>query len=100
MEYYDAEEIVQYGGLIAALLLLWSHIMKNHWGVDGPHKHYGVVRVASLMALAFAVGLYLGIEKTAKGWFNLPLGVMQKQMHEVWDLPMKGLLRPVDKVSN
>ena len=97
MWYNDAEEIVEYGGLIAVVFLLWSHILKKHWDSGIPHKRHDVVRVASLMALAFAVGLYLGIEKTSTGWFKLPLGVMQKQMHDVWGLPMKGLLRPVDR---
>jgi hypothetical protein len=49
------------------------------------------------MALALGIGLNIGIEKTAGGWFYLPLGVMQKQMHEQWGLPMANLQRPADK---
>jgi hypothetical protein len=39
-------------------------------------------RTLSLMALAFFAGLDLGIDKTARGAFYLPWGVMQKQMHD------------------
>jgi hypothetical protein len=86
MWYNEAEDYVFYGMLFAAAFLCWSIYRRN----DN-------VRTASLIALALGIGLYFGIDKTAGGWFYLPLGVMQKQMHDQWGLPMKNLLRPVDK---
>jgi hypothetical protein len=89
MWYDEAETYVFYGILIASAFLCWSL-----------YRHNSIIRTASLMALAFGVGLNLGIERTAKGSFYLPLGVMQKQMHEQWGLPMQNLLRPVDRDTN
>ncbi len=86
MWYDEAENYVAYGMLTSAVFLCWSL-----------YRHNSAVRTASLMGLARGIGLYVGIDKTAKGWFYLPLGVMQKQMHEQWGLPMTNLQRPVDK---
>jgi hypothetical protein len=83
MWYDEAENYVFCGEFIAALVLCWSLYVRN-----------STVRTVSLMVLAFGVGLNFGIERTARGSFYLPFGVMQKQMHEQWGLPMKNLQQP------
>jgi hypothetical protein len=87
MWYNDAEEYVLWIIVVASVLfwVLKSNEVKPRW------------RAALLLIIGFGVGLYVGVEVTAKGYFNLPLWVLQKQLHEVWDLPMKQLQRPVDK---
>jgi len=41
-----------------------------------------------LLIIGFSAGLYIGIEATAEGYLNLPLGVLEKQLHELWGLPI------------
>ncbi|MGA7326076.1 MAG: hypothetical protein WBX25_16720 [Rhodomicrobium sp.] len=86
MWYTDAEEYITWGGLVASGFLIWALVMKVE-----------TTRTLSLMAIAFFIGLGLGIEKSAHGSFYLPLYVMRKQMHEQWGIPMENLLRDVDK---
>ena len=51
-------------------------------------------RALPLIFLALGIGVWFGISVTARGWFKLPLGPMQKQMHEVWDIPNERLQPP------
>jgi hypothetical protein len=85
MWYSDAEDYISYGLLGAAVFFVWS-LALAHSG--RPHN---AVRIISLVGLAFGMGLYLGIASTAKGSFYLPLGVMQTQMHEMWEIPLTNL---------
>jgi heme A synthase len=88
MWFHEAEKYVTWA--TTALLLccfVWYHYTERK----------EIVRTIALMLIALGVGLYVGIEKTATGSFNLPLGVMQKQLHEVWGLPLQNLQRPEDK---
>ena len=45
-------------------------------------------RAVFLLIIGFGAGLYIGIETTAEGYLNLPLGVLEKQLHELWGLPI------------
>lgn len=83
MWYDEVENYVFYGMLIAAVVLCWSL-----------YAHNSTVRTISLTVLAFGIGLNFGIERTARGSFYLPFGVMQKQMQEQWRIPMKNLQQP------
>jgi hypothetical protein len=85
MWYNDAEDYISYGLLGAAVFFVWSLALAH---VGQPDN---AVRTISLVGLAFGTGLYLGIASTAKGSFYLPLGVMQKQMHEMWEIPLTNL---------
>jgi hypothetical protein len=89
MWYNDAEDYVSWIIVVSSLFfwVLKVNEAKPRW------------RAALLLIIGFAGGLYVGIEMTAKDYFNLPLWVMQRQLHEVWNLPMKQLQRPVDKES-
>jgi hypothetical protein len=79
MWYSDAEYYITKGMVIVALFLGWSLLRLNFGEVSSRETAILTrVRTTSLMCLA-------------------PLGVMQKQMHEVSDLPMDNLLRSVDK---
>jgi len=95
MWYDEAENYIVYGTIIAVAFLGWSALMLRSTvprfaggSLSVPPKRasprrrkrqiYGAVRTVSLMALALGAGLCLGVEKTARGWFYLPLGVMQQ----------------------
>jgi hypothetical protein len=88
MWYNEAENYISYGLLGAAVFFVWA-LARAHAG--RPHNS---LRIISLTALAFGIGLDLGIETTATGSFYLPFGVMQKQMHEMWDIPLANLKQP------
>ena len=45
-------------------------------------------RAVCLLIIGFGGGLYIGIETTAEGYLILPLGVLEKQLHELWGLPI------------
>jgi hypothetical protein len=41
-----------------------------------------------LLIIGFGAGVYIGIETTAEGYLNLPFGMLEKQLHELWGLPI------------
>jgi hypothetical protein len=84
----EAEQYVLWA-TIALSLCCWV------WSLYAKQKY--IVRTIALMIIAMGLGIYIGIEKTAMGSFKLPLGVMQKQLHEVWGVPLQNLQRPEDK---
>jgi hypothetical protein len=61
-----------------------------------------------LIAVAIAapvLGFITGVHLTTRGFFTIPFSVMQKQMHEIWDIPLDKLEPPAwreidDKESN
>jgi predicted permease len=78
MWYNDAEQYVLWVIIIACgwFLVLKLNKAKPRW------------RAVFLLIIGFGAGLYIGIEATAKGYLNLPLGVLEKQLHELWGLPI------------
>jgi hypothetical protein len=83
MWFDEAQNYVMYAMLIAGVLLIFV------W-----HRASSTPRTLCLLALAFGAGLYAGIGITAKGHLYLPLGVMQKQLQEQWNIPASGLTPP------
>lgn len=86
MWFDEAQNYVIYAILIAGVFLAWA------W-----RRPRQALRTVSMLALGFAIGLYVGIGTTAKGWFLLPLSVMQKQLHEQWQVPVSNLRHPIDR---
>ena len=69
--------------------LLWVIIIACGWFlVLKLNKAKPRWRAVFLLIIGFGAGLYIGIEATAEGYLNLPLGVLEKQLHELWGLPI------------
>jgi len=77
--YDEAQNYIAFGAIITAAVL-WFVVR---------------TRSALLIVAALAAGAYFGIQVTARGWVKLPLGPMQKQMHEVWGIPTERLQPPL-----
>ena len=65
--------------LVALFLLLSSQ------------KEYRFLRGIAIAIAFFVFGLHIGIDLTKRGAFVIPLSVMQKQMHEVFEIPLHRL---------
>jgi len=74
MWYNDAEQYLLWVIIIACgwFLVLKRNKAKPRW------------RAVFLLIIGFGAGLYIGIETSAEGYLILPLGVLEKQLHELW----------------
>ncbi len=76
MWYDQAEDWVVYAWLATTFVA---------WLVPYMRGNSTVAWVAPLTLTAFCLGLYLGIEITAKGKFKLPITVVARQMQPIWN---------------
>jgi hypothetical protein len=57
-------------------------------------QYYRPLRPAALAVASFVFGLTIGVDLARRGFFVIPLSVMQQQMHEVWEIPLRQLRPP------
>jgi hypothetical protein len=72
--YHEAENWISY---------VWIAASVGAWVLCYARGHRIAAWVAPLTISAFCLGLYLGIDKTAKGTFRLPTYVVAQQMGRV-----------------
>lgn len=74
MWYDEAESWIEYA---------WIAVVILAWLLPYSRGYRTASWVAPLTVTAFCLGLYLGIETTARGKFKLPIGVVTQQMQDI-----------------
>ena len=85
MGYHDAEDYVIWATVVVAV---------STWILSGRKPE---LRSAPLILAAHGVGIYIGIDLTARGSFEMPLGVMQRQLEKAWGVQLECVLHPEDE---
>ena len=67
------------------IIITWLAASIVTWFLCYRSGYKTAVWVVPLTITAFWLGLYLGIEATAKGTFNLPIGVVARQWSQIWN---------------
>jgi hypothetical protein len=75
-------------GVSVVLTLVWQNQRETN------RSRARLAGFGALIVLCLGAGLYVGIRTTASGYYQLPLGVMQEQMHDTWGVPTNRLEPP------